>query len=211
MTSGSAIETIHGEAAGLKALVTYDQDAGSFSPRGWDNAWLLLGFKSRHRAFGDEQIDLDHLDETAGGDFRLPAYLREHHGARLIVPVSYYEHGLVRYYAGTEADRWDGGAARVAVLSAAALESEFEGDAEKARARLDAELETYTDWCNGSVYSVVVEDGSGDVLDSLGDIYGLEHARAEAKAMLGACHREWLQEQAERRYWAERDVETVER
>lgn len=204
-----ALSAFEGTVAGLRATVTYDEDASNFSPRDWHNAWRLLGFESSGRRFGDEQIDLAHLIEMAPNDFDLGAYLRDDHDAHLIAPVSFYEHGLVGYYAGTHADEWDCGAAGAAILTKGRLDSEFDGDRERARGALDCELETYTDWCNGSVYAVAVEDAAGAVLDSLGDVYGLEHAEAEAKAMLGVAVRDWLDERAARRYWAERDVETI--
>lgn len=210
-TFENVVSTFENVAAGIKATVAYDPDAGSFSPRDWDNAWQLVGFKSRHRTFGDEQLDLAQLIETDDGSINLTAYLRMNHEAHLIVPVSFYEHGLVRYYAGTKADRWDGGAAGAALLTKDQLGSDFDGDEQSAREALDAELETFTDWCNGTVYCVLVEDASGAVLDSLGDIYGLDHAEAEAKSMLKAELQDWRDEQEARRYWAARDVETIER
>ncbi|PAF41050.1 hypothetical protein [Helicobacter sp. 11S03491-1] len=41
-----------------------------------------------------------------------------------------------------------------------------------------------SDYFNGEVYLVVLEDETGDCLDSLSGIYGLEYAESEAKQML---------------------------
>ncbi len=211
-----AIETYESEETGIKAIVAYDDSAGSFNPRtDFDNAWTLIGFQNGRRRFGDEEVDLDNLIEMEGDDegFDLGEWLKDNHDAFLIVKVEIYEHSLVSYtrMKGVSLlDEWDSGIAGVAILTRAKLNEEWEGDEEKALEVLDGELEVFTDWANGHVYGYYTVDAEGNRLDDdCWGMYGFDYVCEEAKRALKEAVQSWLDEQTEARYWAEREVETT--
>lgn len=168
---------------------------------------------------GADCPDCDGLGERNDID----AYLRANYDAHLIVPVYKYEHGLVTYQAGTSGNPfscpWDSGMVGVAVLDKATLDKEWNDHADEdgvmrdqlwwALKYLDGELETYTDWCNGSVYSVVCETEDGEFIDSCGGIYGFDYAGEMAKEMLEGAEEDAAEEAKTAHEWAERDVVTV--
>lgn len=212
------IEVFEDEATGIKSLLVYDEDAGRFNPRvDFDNAWTLVGFYNSHREFGDEIIDPREMEEHGSeycdedGRLNITAYLVAEFDAHLIVPVHCYDHSLVSYYAGPAVtESWDTGLAGVAILSKAKLDGEWDGSEDAARKCLDSELETYTDWCNGTIYGFYTEDADGNQLDeACWGIYGFDYAKTEAKEALASEVQHAAKEAAEVSYWAARDVETV--
>lgn len=229
-----AIETFEDEATGIKAKVEYDPFDNE-SPRDFDgNVWTLIGFSNPRVNFGDEEIDFDGQhwiecpvckgadleDESlcgeCGGHGEVEAtdpvaiIMAEHPDAHLIVPVQCYDHSLVSYYAGNPTtEHWDTGTAGVAVLTKQELDEEFHGDEDKARKCLDGELETFTDWANGTIYAYVVESKDGDVLDSCCGFYGLDFTETEAKESMSYYVEQAHKEEREARYWLEREVVTV--
>jgi hypothetical protein len=115
---------------------------------------------------------------------------------------------------------WDSGQVGVAYITQETIDKEWatpgrrtdiEGKTpeERARAYLDGELSTYTDWCNGRVYYYVVEDTEGEHYDSCGGIYGEDEAEAELKAAMEDARETIDKERAEAAYWREREVLTV--
>jgi hypothetical protein len=226
-----ALETFTDERWGLTATVRYDDTAYADSPRDWDNCWVLLGFPNSRRNFGDEEIDLEGQHwltcpacDGSGGDAcgrcgghgeveaeTVEQYVKAlHPEAALVVPIQCYDHSLVRYYAGKpQTESWDTGLAGVAVIDRKTIDEEWDGDEDAALKYLDGELETYTDWANGTVYYYTVENEDGDVLDSCGGIYGEEYAEEEAKAALQSARMDAESENRERVYWLNREVETV--
>lgn len=229
----NAIETFEDEATGIKAKVEYDPFDNE-SPRDFDgNVWTLIGFGNPQYNFGDEEIDLDgqnwitcpackgadledeKLCGKCGGHGEIEtsdpvAIITAEYNARLMVPVQRYEHSLVSYYAGDPTtEHWDTGIAGVAILTKQELDEEFHGDEDKARKCLEGELESFTDWSNGTIYAYVVESKDGDVLDSCCGFYGLDFAETEAKESMGHYVNEAHKEEREARYWLEREVVTV--
>lgn len=211
MSFTDPIDTFEDKEHGLIAKVVYD-DLGHENPRtDYDNAWTLIGFRNPHREFGDEEIDLEGQhwidcpvckgEEPAvescgecGGHGEVEARTlgqilkSQFPDAHLIVPVQIYDHTLVRYYAGEPVtEHWDTGTAGVAIINKETLDKEWKGDEDMACKCLDAELETFTEWCNGEIYCYIVEDAEGEHLDSCGGFYGYDHAVSEAKASLKAC------------------------
>ena len=95
-----------------------------------------------------------------------------------VCTISRYEHGNSLYTRGAPTCRWDSGYVGFAIVETAKMsDEEFEK-------RVDQGLRTFTDWANGEVYSVIVEDASGDFVDSCSGFIGYDAAE---EAFYGAC------------------------
>lgn len=87
-----------------------------------------------------------------------------------VCTISRYEHSSVSYSRGAPTCRWDSGYVGFAIVETAKMSSE------KFDKYVDRSLQLLTDWANGEVYSVYVEDASGDLLDSCGGYIGYDAA-----------------------------------
>lgn len=87
-----------------------------------------------------------------------------------VCTISRYEHSSSLYTRGAPTCRWDSGYVGFAIVETSKMSNEtFE-------LVVDNNLQTFTDWANGNVYSVYVEDASGDLLDSCCGYIGYEAA-----------------------------------
>lgn len=164
----------------LVAFVTYRYDDLAPNPLGDDHfLGSIYSFNARH-------VNYVHPDELA------------ERGYKGVVPLSYFEHGLCRWFVAGHADvvlpdfQWDG-----VTVAGAWVPPEQDGSPSEAERleRAKAACEVYTAWCNGNVYfwSVDVyearytEDGrlydlvtdyrhqSPLAEDLCGDVYSDEH------------------------------------
>lgn len=87
-----------------------------------------------------------------------------------VCTISRYEHGNSLYTRGAPTCRWDAGYVGFAIVETAKMSDE------KFEKRVDTDLQTFTNWANGEVYSVIVEDVSSDVVDSCSGYIGYEAA-----------------------------------
>lgn len=87
-----------------------------------------------------------------------------------VCTISRYSHSGVSYTRGAPTCRWDSGYAGFAIVETARMSDD------KFEKYVDQALQTFTDWANGNVYSVYVEDASGDLLDSCCGYIGYEAA-----------------------------------
>ena len=183
------IDTIEDES-GCVARIVADDDCGSDSPRDWCNvATLLLQHRRRSWPWEDDSLDKDDsLDELRA------AILAAHPGA-IICTVQAYEHGGVILRASESmigpSDGFDSGIAGLAYVTAEQLQTEWMAygqSAEEARNHalkcIAGEIDTYSQWCNGDVYGIVIEDPTGETLDSCWGSYGHDESRREAQWML---------------------------
>lgn len=175
---------------GYAVAVTYDDSPES--PRDWDNASHIL---MKQRGYDlpwecDEDFDADTY-----GIVEMTKALQRRHDAAFVFPIYCYEHGLVSYTAGRAvADEWDSGLAGVAYVTNEAISEARnyycgtpEFDAEVwAKSIVDGELDTYTQWSNGSVYGYTVKDPLGNVVDSCWGYYDSDEAMAEGVAFAEA-------------------------
>jgi hypothetical protein len=159
------------------------QDQDSENPRSWDNRGTLV-FRDHRRYSLPKECNVD-LDDEAD-------VLRwgEKHW---LWPLSSYEHGNITFSLGKATCRWDG-ADNVGLVM---IPKELDGkpvDEDKAYAIAEAELETFNEWMNGSVYGFTVEklatyvktyaDGSEQTgeewldVESCGGYYGYSHEKS---------------------------------
>lgn len=95
-----------------------------------------------------------------------------------VCTISCYDHSGVSYNRGAPTCRWDSGYTGFAIVETAKMsDEEFEK-------YVDQELRSYTDWANGNVYSVYVENANGDHVDSCSGFIGYEAAE---EAFEDAC------------------------
>lgn len=144
--------------------VTLAQDNMGSSPDEWgDQAVFLV---AEHRQF---HVDRDgysvHSDEATRGEWEECGFQ--------VFPLAAHIHGGVVLQLGTPRG-WD-----VGQVGWVLVKSDEFPDAEKAAESL---LETWNQWLAGDVWWFQIEDNLGEVVTSLGGIYGEEYARAEAKA-----------------------------
>ena len=154
----------------LTIKVVADEDPQS--PREWDNAATLVCW-SRRYTLGDEQPSVDPSEWLEGYKAANPE--------ALIVPIYKYEHSGIALSTGAFSCPWDSGQCGYAVISADKIAKEWplsdmhptpEAQREAARKCIDAEVETYSAYCNGDVYGYIIEDEDGEQLDACFGFYG---------------------------------------
>lgn len=87
-----------------------------------------------------------------------------------VCTISRYEHGNSLYTRGAPTCRWDAGYVGFAIVETAKMSDD------KFEKMVDTDLQTFTDWANGNVYSVYVENANGDHVDSCSGFIGYEAA-----------------------------------
>lgn len=90
-------------------------------------------------------------------------------------PVYRYEHSGVAYRRGT-AQGFDYSNCGFYIVTAQSISGET-FTAEKIAEHIDAELAEYTAWANGEVYAFTLYDEKGEVEESCGGFYDIEHIR----------------------------------
>jgi hypothetical protein len=197
------VTVIHGEKI---AFVEMDYDTDNSNPlEDGDENGSIHSFNRRHGNFIDPtENEFENLKEEFGAD---------------LIPLSYYEHGQSMWFvagSGTPAGvefQWDGTryagvwAPDAGLQKYAADAGEALGSPERvARMEMYAKqaCETYTDWCNGSIYYYSIEvytvrkDDDGEVWDdeddyrretpideeSCGGFYGWDDFKAEVMSSL---------------------------
>lgn len=108
----------------------------------------------------------------------------------IILDVYKYEHSGVAYSTGPFSCQWDSGQVGWIWVSKTDVKREYSVSViskkvrEKAIAVLEAEVETWSQYANGDVFYVSIEDENEDVLESLGGIYGHDEAEKQANELL---------------------------
>jgi hypothetical protein len=113
--------------------------------------WRVVSLCRRHTSFGEIE-DNDELQRQVNEG---TAFL-----------LSYFEHGLCRWSLSGEGPQcpWD------SVHFAGVLY--WEGEEKPTEEQARSFIETYTEWCNGSVYGYTIEDEEGEIDDSCFGFYG---------------------------------------
>lgn len=163
------------------------------SPRYWDNLWNIYTWERDYSSpdehdyrsfdhflenyFTEKQLDNLEKHRTSGSEHFKALEKAFNKIGYLIAPVNRYEHGSVSYNVST-ASGWDYGIVGIAIVSYDTLKHEYGSKIvskqlkEKAFKVLDSELNTYSQWANGEVYTATLMNFKGDVIDSLGGLYG---------------------------------------
>lgn len=166
----------------LILTVEYDQD--SECPNDFDG-WKLKSFNRRHASFDDpyKWLAKGKEGEIIGANIGITGKLRA--GTAFI--LSYHEHGNCQWALRGEAFpcQWD--TAQVAGILVWEQALDNLGSKTYADRQKDARvfLETYTDWCNGSVYGYLLENEQGEHVDSCFGFYGSDDLKSAIKEALG--------------------------
>jgi hypothetical protein len=168
--------------------INVEYDEGSESPREWDNVAHLLMKRDRYNL--PWECD-ENFDPETYGIAEVAKAVTRRHDAAYTFPIYCYDHGSVAYRAGAHNpfnDPWDSGLVGIAYVTNAAvqeargwyLSADFNPE-EWAKAIVDGELDTYTQWANGSVYGFVVKDPLGGTIESCWGFYDDDEAMSEGK------------------------------
>jgi len=153
--------------------IRVEQDTDLESPRReWDNAGTMVCF---HRKYdlGDK-----------GHGFSSPEAFREFVEEQpdlLVLPLYLLDHSGIAISTGDFGDPWDSGQVGWIYMSPERIQSEFNGDRDKAEACLKGEVTTYNQYLTGDVWWYQILDKDGDQVDSCGGMYGYDYCVTEAK------------------------------
>ena len=164
--------------------MTIQYDSDSESPRLWDNLGLFLTKESNYYSPDGKEnqlydIMIEAREEADSSEDHMELIKREakNQGIKVlhIVPVNRYEHGNVIYRQGI------GGGFDCSNCGFYIITEESQKNVGTKKTdwskSIDSELETYTKWVNGDVYSFVLLDENGEDVDSCCGFYDIEDIR----------------------------------
>lgn len=175
--------------------LVYDPDGVSDSPRAWDNLatlWLFDGASSSDD--GDHPQDMDEalMNLLGERDYQILMHPRMgrfdglsdafyqlgyKHGY-LLQPVTRFEHSQVRYYRGAEVG-FDYAVCGMIFVALKDIRQEYQVSRitksirQRVLHEMDAELDTFTNYANGEIYSIEYYADANNMLltDSVSGIY----------------------------------------
>ena len=122
------------------------------SPRTWDNLTVIVAIKNNHNTIGDIQVnsseELRELLEDKKAKFAMPLYIYEHSGMSL---KCFEDKTMVGY---PYNDQWDAGCIGMVFTTEALLKEAglFNSTKKEIIEYMKAEVDTYSQWCNGECY-----------------------------------------------------------
>lgn len=156
------------------------------SPREWDNLGTFYTFETRYLS-PDKHNYSDGLDGLSDllGDYVYTIH-KKHNNTReffehvqkyasrkgiVIYPVSAYRHSNVQFYLGTDSgfDCGTVGYIYTTKENFAKFYNNTKNWRKVAKEVFIGELKTYTNYCNGDVYDIIIENENGQVIDCLCD------------------------------------------
>jgi hypothetical protein len=195
---------------GYTVQIVHDEDCSS--PRENENVGLFLGFPHRHYNIGDEKFDPSEYTRPCTGEkceqgmvdgpegyvecatcmgggeltpkseAQLMEWLKEDHGATVVLKVGMIDHSGVSYYLGGGASifdpgGWDSGTCGYILDTKENRERlGIEGfTVEQITEALAGEIKEYDSWARGDCYGIVVKDTNGKVVDSCWGFIGSEY------------------------------------
>lgn len=167
----SLIKTI--QRKGLTLEVHYD--AFPIDPREYDAVGQLALKHPRYYLANETDIHIDSIDNIQ----QLFDEIRRRYNVRMITGVQLYDHGGVELTLCSPDDyigNWDTCLVGVAFIDNdnPILKEYDKYTDEEIRNIVNEELEMYTQYLNGEVYSYVVEDSDGNVIDSCAGFYNMD-------------------------------------
>lgn len=178
----NSIETIEKDMVNIK--IYHDEDGES--PREWDNLGTMVCWH-RNYILGDEehpfpknfdQEEVNRLLKELDTAAILPLYLYDHSGITMSTSNGSYPFNCP----------WDSGWVGFIYVTKGDLRKELskqrlsKKSIEYAKKVLQQEVETYDEYLTGQVFGYVVEDKSGEHLDSCWGFYGFDYCKQEAES-----------------------------
>jgi hypothetical protein len=157
-------------------------DEACESPREWDNLTVIVTIKNNHNTIGDFQVndseELREMLEVKKALFSMPLYIYEHSGMSL----KCFEASVGYPYN----DQWDAGCIGMVFTTEELLKETGLTTMPKkeVQERMKAEIETYSQWCNGECYGFRLSEWSkcdkcnqleDKEIDSCFGYYGYDH------------------------------------
>lgn len=105
-------------------------------------------------------------------------------GGGLVLPLYLYDHSGITMSTGSFSCPWDSGTVGFIYMLKETIDENWDGDEEKAKACLEAEVKEYDQFIRNDVWRYVVEDEDGETVDSCGGYFGDEYCEIEGKSVL---------------------------
>lgn len=228
----------------MRLIIERSDDAVEDPRTEWDHLGTMVCFHRSYR-LGDKHVYKDLEDAVTAiarelnknyaewvGYTRYPDEKQVEQGQALIdkrcvvLPLYLYDHSGITMRTSSLGCRWDSGRVGFIYMTHKTMRENWpeaththEQAVANAEACLEAEVKEYDQYLTGDVWSVIIEDANGDVLDAFSGFFGEENAQEVGKEMLANCEANaakrarkeaeaTLKEEAEYQYWAERDVMT---
>lgn len=145
------------------------------SPREWDNLAQFVCFHKRYD-LGDKH-DIDHNDYESWEEM-IEANTKE---GDIVEPLYLLDHGSITISTSPFMCPWDSGRIGYAVVTKEAIIECYGDDSPESRSRalrcLEAEVETYDHYLQGSVYGFELYDENDVLLDSCFGFYGYDNEK----------------------------------
>jgi len=172
---------------GIKGHIVYDTDPINMREDDDGRLGYIVSFANRYNFSDSDAPNLDQDDFSSWDD--VEKYLIKYYKATVILPVYKYEHGGIWLSTNGSSypfnDRWD--SCQIGFIFSTEERRKKVGVKRSRKIitkYLIDEVQNYSDYVSGEVYGYIIEDESGDVLDScfgyIGDS-GLSQLREELK------------------------------
>ena len=179
----------------------YQDDCDFDTPRDWDNLGKMICWHNRY-TLGDEKLlenwseskecSLKNLTENCSGWDEVEEVLKKEFGAVVILPLFLYDHSGIsmRTYSHGVHAGWDGGyvgfiyATKADILKEYSVKRITKVIKTKVEKILTQEVETYSQYLEGDVWSYVIEDEEEKPVDSCGGFYGMDEAIKAVKSQM---------------------------
>jgi hypothetical protein len=163
------------------------QDEMAESPREWDNLGEMICFHKRYN-LGDKHSYS--VSDFISWESMRESFEREDDPAEVILPLYLYDHGGITMSTKGFSCPWDSGqvgfilARRSAILNCYSKKRISSTLRERVREVLETEVKTYDQYLTGDVWGYVIEDDSGEHVDSCWGFFGHDHCEKEAEEAL---------------------------
>lgn len=189
-----SILQVNGILDGQKVVVKLDSCDNPYSPRGFSNLGKLFlkGTVDENKGEYNTEVLIafsrgDDIESACDfalkfGNVTSKSELRKEYRkikseVGVALPVYRYEHSDIAFSTEPFSCPWDSGLAGVIFATKKDIRSELSvklvnsNNIKKAVSNLKSEIDSYSKWANGEVYSVSIYSECGEMLDSCGGIY----------------------------------------
>lgn len=148
--------------------IIQDQDAES--PREWENLGTMICAHGRYK-LGDEQVEQDRFNSWK----EVRDMLIKERDAVIVLPLNLYDHSGLSLSTGW-GQGWDNGVVGFIYATNDDIKKEYgkvnKVSLERAKSVLEAEVQEYSYYLEGDVWTVIGYDKDDEVVESLSGLYG---------------------------------------